>query len=87
MPKNISDGTAGDVVWYLLYDGSSSDGIGWPDYVGRTTSVKVAKKHFKKCKSDRYCTGKVLIVTDTKETKASYESDFVSPTKQRVGSK
>ena len=32
--------------WYLLFDGTSTDGRGQPKYVGRTLSKKNAKKAF-----------------------------------------
>jgi len=56
--------------WYLLYDGSSPDGMGHGYYCGRTTDPEVAKAHFLKVWSDPYSTGKVTIITDTKERRA-----------------
>ena len=52
-------------TWYLLFDGQSEDGGGHPDYIGRTTDVKKAEKHYKKCRKNPYSTGKVIAVTDT----------------------
>jgi hypothetical protein len=53
-------------VWYLLYDGSSEDGRGQSDYVGRTTHKEIARKHHKKVRSNPYSTGKVMIANDFK---------------------
>lgn len=54
-------------TWYLLFEGSSADGRGNPDYVGRTTDPAAAKKHFRMVdyRKDPYSTGKVMIVTDS----------------------
>ena len=57
----------GEGTWYLLFDGSSPDGRGNPNYIGRTTDKKKAVAHYKKCKSP-YSTGKVIIVTDDRHT-------------------
>lgn len=58
-------------TWFLLFDGVSPDGMGQPDYVGRTTDKKKARDHYEECKDDPYCTGKVMIVTDASYTVAS----------------
>jgi len=50
--------------WYLLFEGSSPDGRGDPNYKGRTKSATKAKEHFDKCANNPYSTGKVVIVTD-----------------------
>ncbi len=65
-----------DKVWFLLYDGTSVDGTGPGEYVGRTTDVNVAKKHWKKTTESPYCTGKVVIVTDTKVTVAWRDTNW-----------
>lgn len=54
-------------TWYLLYDGSSPDGRGMPDYIGRTLSREEAKAHHWKCWNDDYSIGRVKIITDTTE--------------------
>jgi hypothetical protein len=51
-------------LWYLLFDGSSTDGRGEPKYTGRTTHKELAKKHFKKVDKNPYSTGKVMIAND-----------------------
>ena len=61
---------------YLLFDGSSPDGRGRADYIGRTTDAKVARKHFDKCKNDFYSTGKVIAVTDTEHKLMFIDSDW-----------
>jgi len=63
-------------VWYLLYDGQSTDGTGHSKYVGRTKDKVIALLHFKKVKSNVYSTGKVIICTDYKLTEASNISEF-----------
>ena len=64
-------------VWYLLFDGSSPDGSGWPDYIGRTTDKEVAKEHFWKThySNNPYSTGKVDIVDDSSCRRAE-KKDF-----------
>lgn len=61
--------------WYLLYGGTSADGLGWGVYEGRTLDYATAKKHFIKVSKDPYSTGSVTIVTDTKVWMARAE-DF-----------
>ena len=56
--------TATTPTWYLLYAGVSEDGMGQPNYVGRTTDIDEAKEHYKKVTSSPYSTGKVIAVTD-----------------------
>lgn len=51
-------------VVYLMFDGSSVDGRGQPNYTGKTTSKTIAKKHYNKCKKNPYSTGKVMVATD-----------------------
>lgn len=51
--------------WYLLFDGSSPDGRGTANYIGRTLSRQEAKRFLKKNSDNPYWTGYVLIVTDT----------------------
>lgn len=56
---------------YLLFFGTSEDGRGNPDYVGRTTDKKQAYKHFKLCENNPYSNNKVMILTDDEFTTAS----------------
>jgi hypothetical protein len=56
--------------WFLLFDGSSPDGRGDPDYIGRTTDKAKAKAHAKKCSENPYCTGYVVVCTDTQYRRA-----------------
>lgn len=72
-------------AWFILYDGSSSDGQGYPRYCGRTTNPKKALNHFKKCKSNPYSTGRVLIFTDTEERIAHNEQSFATFTMPNRG--
>ena len=62
--------------WFIIYDGSSPDGRGFPQYHGRTKDAKLALKHFKKCNDNPYSTGKVRIVTDREEGLAINEQSF-----------
>lgn len=49
---------------YMLYDGSSVDGMGRPDYVGRTTSKAKAREFMDCRKGDPYWIGRVKVLTD-----------------------
>lgn len=51
-------------TWFLLFDGSSPDGRGQPDFAGRTTDKAKAKKHYEACRKNPYSVGQVIIVTD-----------------------
>jgi len=59
-------------TWYLLFDGDSPDGMGSPDYIGRTLDKDKAQAHHDKCRENPYSTGKVVVVTD-KEYKLFHE--------------
>jgi hypothetical protein len=48
---------------YLLYDGSSADGRGIPNYIGWTSNKDEAAAHSSKCRANPYCTGYVSVVT------------------------
>lgn len=52
-------------TWYLLFGGTSEDGMGPGRYEGRTTSKEKAKRYYDECLSDPYSTGYVQAVTDT----------------------
>lgn len=65
-------------TWYMLYGGSSSDGMGQGVYVGRTTDIKVAKRHHEKHRKNPYSTGGVDIVTDNKCQRAYFGTDWSS---------
>ena len=62
--------------WFLLYDGSSADGRGPGRYYGRTTSAKKAKQHFEEVYNDPYSTGYVMIISDKKEERAGWLTDW-----------
>lgn len=49
---------------YMLYDGSSVDGMGKPDYVGRTTSKAEAREFMDRHKGSPYWIGCVKVLTD-----------------------
>ena len=63
-------------LWFLLFDGQSEDGMGQPSYSGRTTDPETAKRHFEKCQSDPYCTGKVLCYDNSKLTLISQSTNW-----------
>lgn len=52
-------------AWYILYDGSSPDGMGCSSFILRTLDKEIAMRHAYKCADDPYCTGYTLVVTDT----------------------
>ena len=56
------------VIWYLLYNGTSTDGRGIPVYCGRTTSEDEARRYLETTKTP-YSFGKVDVVTDTSITR------------------
>jgi hypothetical protein len=69
-------------AWFLLYDGTSADGLGSPTYCGRTTDPIKALDHFIKCRRNVYSTGKVVIITDDKEATVHNEQTlaaFITP--------
>ena len=53
--------------WFLLYDGSSVDGRGSPDYFGRTKDRKLAMEWLKERETNPYSIARVMIITDTEE--------------------
>ena len=63
-------------TWYLLFVGSSPDGLGHSIYDGRTTDKEEAIRHFEEIKSNPYSTGKVVIVTDEEYRVATWKEDF-----------
>jgi len=63
-------------IWFILYDGNSDDGRGFPTFYKRTTDIEVAKEHWKKCKSDPYSNGAVVAITDSKEIGLYFNEDW-----------
>jgi hypothetical protein len=63
-------------TWYLLFAGTSVDGMGDGNYVGRTTDKSVAKTHWDECRSNPYSVGKVIAVTDTNHKRIIFEYDW-----------
>jgi len=51
------------MIWYVLFDGTSTDGMGEGKFLKRTTDKSEAAKHYKKVQSP-YSTGKVIIIND-----------------------
>lgn len=49
---------------YMLYHGYSEDGMGSPEYLGRTASKAEARKFHDDHKSDPFWTGDVQVLTD-----------------------
>ena len=58
-------------TWYLLYEGSSPDGRGFPVYIGRTRSKLIAKKHYTDTAKDPYSNGCVEFVTPTEKSQVN----------------
>tara|TARA_R110000764_G_scaffold237197_1_gene333160 strand:+ start:304 stop:507 length:204 start_codon:yes stop_codon:yes gene_type:complete len=50
---------------YLLFEGTSEDGRGFPAFQKRTTSAQEAKAHYEKCDGNVYSNGKVMILKET----------------------
>ena len=63
-------------TWFLLFAGSSPDGCGRPAFVGRTTIIAIAWKHYDNCRKDPYSTGYVQIITADKYTVADANTDW-----------
>lgn len=53
-------------AWYLLYGGTSADGMGPGTYLTRTYNENIAKEHAAKCAADPYSVGYTLKVNDFK---------------------
>lgn len=58
-------------TWFVLYDGTSYNGIGEGTFMCRTKDKELAKQHYIHCTNNPYSTGKVMIITDTKYDMAS----------------
>ena len=69
-----------DKPWFVLYDGTSPDGRGGmynANYVGRTLSVKKAKKFYKEnIHNNPYSIGRVTVITPTKVDHIMNIDDF-----------
>lgn len=63
-------------VWFLLYDGSSEDGMGRGEYCGRTTSYLEAKAHHDKHYGNPYSTASVTAITDKAEHRLHCQWDW-----------
>jgi len=58
-------GDAFVLPWFLLFDGTSSDGRGPAAYCGRTTDIATAERYLQKFKAGPYSVGGVRVATDT----------------------
>lgn len=63
-------------TWYLLYEGTSVDGSGSAPYHSRTTVKEVAKWFWEKERRNPYSTSRVVVITDTKEQRIVYGSQW-----------
>ena len=63
-------------TWFLLFDGSSVDGRGFPRYIGRTIDKYAARLHYDNVKNNPYSIGKVEIITDNSHTVATSKTDW-----------
>lgn len=66
-------------TWYLLFGGTSVDGMGQGKYIGRTTDKEVAHRHYQACVDNPYSIGKVIIVTDTDYQQAGWLTNWDDP--------
>lgn len=65
-----------DVI-FLLYGGSSADGLGPGVYEGRTADPVLAFKFWEQLVDNPYSTGSVVVITPThKETISSWKGDL-----------
>jgi len=78
MNGSDQDAKTKEPTWFLLYEGTSEDGRGQGEYIGRTTDKTVAFQHCKKQEDNFYATGGVVAITDTKKIVMStrYHSVF-----------
>lgn len=61
--------------WFLLYGGSSEDGMGPPVYKGRTIHPDAALTFYRKnIKNNPYSTGNVTLITDKEERQVTEEN-------------
>jgi isopentenyl phosphate kinase len=59
------------ILWFLLYSGSSPDGMGRADYVGRTTDQIYALQHLVHERLSPYNTGDVWVNSEDEEERVS----------------
>lgn len=71
--KDLDPVEASNQPWFVLYDGTSTDGRGQPKYSGRTLDVNQALKHLEKCAANPYSIGKVKVFTEKNAFQASLE--------------
>jgi len=63
-------------TWFILRDGGVFAARDHPKYIGRTTDIKAAIDHFRKCKKNPYSNGDVTAFTDKKQITIIKEDDF-----------
>ncbi len=63
-------------TWFLLFAGTSTDGTGQPDFVGRTTDKAKARKHYEACRKSPYDTGKVMYVTERRFDLVTWDTNW-----------
>ena len=64
--------------WFLLFGGSSADGLGPGVFVGRTTVPAEAERHYRMVRRDPYSTGYVVIVSDDSYVRADPCTDWAA---------
>lgn len=64
--------------WFLLFGGSSADGLGPGVFVGRTTVPAEAERHYRMVRRDPYSTGYVVIVSDASYVRADSCTDWAA---------
>ena len=55
-------------IWFLMYAGTSADGLGTGSYVGRTTNPIEALGELSVIANNPYSTGKIEAISDSKIT-------------------
>ena len=63
-------------TWYLLFDGTSIDGMGPASYHGRTTDPTKAYLHKKNCDNNPYSVGYVVVVTEDQHRRVFRDAEL-----------
>ncbi len=64
------------ITWFLLFDGSSPDGRGHAEFIGRTENSNKARDHYNQCKRNWHSNGYVQVVTDTRTFHADHLTNW-----------
>ena len=61
---------------FVLYGGTSCDGMGPAEYIGPTLDTAAAYKHWIECKNDPYSVGRVVVLTKKFEKTLIWQNDW-----------